>query len=88
MKDKVYPSSSVIPYHDKFIWANLNVDLQAVRKVMPQFSVRGVPYIVILSPDGEILGVNRGLIKSEAFVQLLDSALAQPGATKLSLIHI
>jgi len=50
---------------------------------MPKFQVQGVPYIVILSPDGQLLGINRGLIKSEAFVALMDRALAKPGATKV-----
>lgn len=79
MKDKVYSSKDVAAYHNSFVWAHLNVDLAATRKVMPNFGVRGVPFIAIVTPKGKVVEARTGLVKSPEMVSLIKRGLAKSG---------
>ncbi len=52
---EVYPSAEVRPYHGKFVWAYLDADLPANKRVMKKHKVRGIPHIEFLAADGSRL---------------------------------
>lgn len=77
MKDKVYPSAEVAPYHNSFTWVYLDVDKAATRNVMKQYNIGGVPYVAFLSPDREVLATSQGRVSTEQFVGTINQVLAK-----------
>ncbi len=80
MKKSVYPSGSVKPYHDKFVWTYLDIDKPENRPAMQRFGVKGVPHIQFVSPAGKSLGHFSGAVSTRQFTGVLDRALADSGA--------
>lgn len=77
MKKNVYPSASVKAYHDKFVWAYLDVDIAANQLIAQQFDVNMLPHIVGMKADGTRLFTQIGASSPEAFALQLQTALAR-----------
>ena len=77
MKKKVYPSSTVAPFHNQFVWAYLDVDVPANKQAGQEAGVQGIPHIQVLSADGSReLHKQVGSADPETFAGGLASALA------------
>ena len=74
-KKNVYPSDTVKPYHDKYVWAYLDADDKANAATMQKFGVNGIPHIEILHKDGKSVGQAVGGTSGEAFAKVLEAAL-------------
>lgn len=79
MKKDVYPSSDVKAYHDKFVWAYLDVDEASNEKVAAQFKVEGIPHIQFLGADGKAITKQVGSSSSKDFAGTLASVLKKAG---------
>lgn len=75
MKNSVYPSRQVSPFHDQFIWAYLDADKASNSRVMRKYRTRGIPHIVFLKPDGSSVGSLRGAVSPDSFARTLKSVL-------------
>lgn len=75
MKNEVYPSRQVKAYHDKFVWAYLDVDVEANGKVAAQYKVQGIPHIQFLSPEGQPIDKQIGSSDPKDFAKTLASVL-------------
>lgn len=80
MKKEVYPSRVVQPFHDKFVWVYLDIDLEANGKLARQFGVRGIPHIEILAPDRKRLDRMVGGRPAPDFAAALEAALKKMGS--------
>lgn len=79
MKKDVYPSSDVKAYHDKFVWAYLDVDESSNAAATKQFKVEGIPHIQFLSADGKALDKQVGSSSAKDFAGTLASVLKKAG---------
>jgi thioredoxin-related protein len=77
MKKDVYPSSTIQAYHDKFIWAYLDVDDSSNRRAAEKAGVQGIPHIQFLDSEGKEIGKQVGGNSPENFASMLDSMLAK-----------
>ena len=77
MKNKVYPSAAVQPFHDKFLWAYLDADDRMNEKAKEKFAVSGIPHIEFLNAAGESIGQQVGSNSPEAFAKKLEEILAK-----------
>lgn len=77
MKKDVYPSAAVQAYHDKFIWAYLDVDDASNEKAAKKAGVSGIPHIQFLDSQGNEIDKQVGSNSPEAFVKTLESVLAK-----------
>lgn len=77
MKKEVYPSETIQAYHDKFIWAYLDVDDGSNRRAAEKAGVQGIPHIQFLDAQGNEIGKQVGGNSPEAFAKTLDSMLAK-----------
>ena len=75
MKKSVYPSKEVQPFHDKFVWAYLDVDDDANEKASSKHGVSSIPHIEIVDAKGKSLGQQIGGSDPGAFVKKLETAL-------------
>lgn len=75
MKRGVYPSETVQPYHDKFVWAYLDADDPKNGPVSQKFGVSGIPHVAFLQPGGEPIGYFKGGVSPDTFVEVLEKAL-------------
>jgi len=78
-KKKVYPSAAVQPYHNKFVWAYLDMDDAANQKVAEEFGVNGIPHIQFLDKNGKSLDKVVGGTQPEAFARKLEEIAAKAG---------
>ncbi len=78
-KKNVYPSEAVQPYHDKFVWAYLDVDEAANKKVAQEFGVNGIPHIQFLDKTGKPIDKVVGGSQPEAFAKKLEEVAAKAG---------
>lgn len=76
MKNEVYPSAAIKPYHDKFEWAYLDTDDRSNAKVAEEFGVRGIPHIQILDSSGKPVDKQIGSTTPESFAKKLEAVLA------------
>lgn len=76
MKEQVYPSSQVAALKDQFVWAYLDIDQTSNRNAAIKHSVRGIPHVQFLRPDGKDLGKIVGGTSATAFASQLQSVLA------------
>ncbi len=53
MKRKVYHTAPVRPYHDKFVWAWLDVDDPANQAAAKLYQTGGLPHLEFLNPNGK-----------------------------------
>lgn len=80
MKKSVYPSEEVTPFHDKFVWAYLDVDESANKKVSQEFGVNGIPHIAFLDKDGKQLDSQVGSSSASSFAKKLEAVLKKAEA--------
>lgn len=77
MKKEVYPSAEVKAFHDKFIWAYLDVDDPQNEEIATKFSVQGIPHIEFLDSSGKEIDKQIGANSPEDFAKTLSSVLAK-----------
>lgn len=75
MKKEVYPSAAVKEYHDKFVWAYLDVDDNDNEKASKEFGVSGIPHIQFLDASGKSVDKQVGSSSPEAFAGKLAAVL-------------
>lgn len=75
MKEEVYPSEVVKPFHDKFEWAYLDLMDRDNIKTAEQFHVSPIPDIRVLGNDGKELVSQNGPTNAEDFARTLEKAL-------------
>lgn len=76
MKKNVYPSAEVKPFHDKFNWAYLDIDVPTNLKVFEGLKLESVPYILFLDASGKKLDVQDGGVEtSKEFAAKLEGVL-------------
>jgi thiol:disulfide interchange protein len=81
MKKTVYPSDIVKPYHDKFVWAYLDVDSAANQLTAQDYGVKGIPHIEFVNASGEPLVEEQvGGSLPQSFAMRLASALVKARA--------
>jgi thiol:disulfide interchange protein len=74
-KKKVYPSSSVKAYHDKFIWVYLDTDKKENAKVVQMFKVSSIPHIEFVSAGGKSIDKAIGGTTPTKFAKKLGQVL-------------
>lgn len=77
MKHDVYPSEAVKAFHDKFIWAYLDVDDESNAGIASKYGVNGIPHIEFLNAEGKEIDKQIGGTSPEAFAKKLASVLAK-----------
>ncbi len=77
MKHDVYPSAAVKAFHDKFVWAYLDVDDPRNESAATKYGVNGIPHIEFLDASGKEIDKQVGGTSSEEFTKKLDSVLAK-----------
>lgn len=77
MKKEVYPSAEVKAFHDKFIWAYLDVDDERNEEIASKFGVQGIPHIEFLDSSGKEIDKQIGANSPEDFAKTLSSVLAK-----------
>ena len=77
MKKSVYPSKEVTPLHDKFVWAYLDVDVEANGAPAQKYKVEGIPHIQFLGADGKDLGNQVGGTSPDEFAGTLEKVLSK-----------
>lgn len=77
MKKNVYPSADVKPLHDKFVWAYLDVDVEANAKAAEKFGVQGIPHVQFLNSEGKDLNKVVGGVPPSEFAEQLNKILAK-----------
>ncbi|MBB5032500.1 thioredoxin family protein [Prosthecobacter vanneervenii] len=77
MKREVYPSEAVKAYHDKFVWAYIDIDDERNEKVATKYGVTSIPHIEFLTPEGKEIDKQIGSNSPEAFAKTLSSVLAK-----------
>ena len=81
MKKEVYPSAVVKEYHDKFIWAYLDVDDNDNEKASKEFGVSGIPHVQFLDASGKSVDKQVGSTSPEAFAGKLAAVLKKAGTS-------
>lgn len=77
MKKDVYPSEAVKAFHDKFIWAYLDIDDERNERVAKKFSVSSIPHIEFLDAEGKEIDKQIGSNSPADFAKTLASVLAK-----------
>lgn len=77
MKKDVYPSEAVKAYHDKFIWAYLDVDDASNKRAAEKAGVEGIPHIQFLNAQGKEVSKQVGGDSAKAFAKTLEGVLAK-----------
>jgi thioredoxin-related protein len=75
MKKKVYPSSEVKKYHDKFVWAYIDTDMKENAPDAQAAGVTGIPHIQFLDKDGKEIDKQVGGTSPDAFAEKLKDVL-------------
>lgn len=82
MKNNVYPSGAVRPYHEKFVWAYLDADAAINQASMTKFGVNGIPHIEFLDSGGQSIGRQIGMVPAETFAKKLDEMFRKAGGPR------
>ncbi|MBP82648.1 MAG: hypothetical protein CMO61_02230 [Verrucomicrobiales bacterium] len=72
MKQSVYPSQLVAPFHDDFIWIYLDVDNPDNAPVVNQHRVTTIPHIALKDCNGKSLKTLRGRMSANEFARILE----------------
>jgi thiol:disulfide interchange protein len=75
MKKKVYPSSEVTKYHDKFVWAYIDTDVKENAADAQAAGVSGIPHIQFLDKNGKEIDKQVGGTSPDAFAEKLKDVL-------------
>lgn len=73
MKKSVYPSKEVKPFHDKFVWAYLDTDVESNGAAAGKYGVEGIPHIQFLDSKGKPIDKQVGSSSPDAFAKTLQS---------------
>jgi thiol:disulfide interchange protein len=76
MKKSVYPSKEVQEFHDKFVWADLDVDDNSNEKAGKTYGVEGIPHIQFVDSEGKAIEKQVGSSQPSEFAQKLASVLS------------
>lgn len=82
MKKEVYPSAEVKKYHDKFVWAYLDTDIEANNKDAEKFGVSGIPHIQFLDKNGKSVEKQVGSTSPDDFAKTLKGVLKKAGSAE------
>ena len=74
-KKKVYPSSTVKPFHDRFVWVYLNTDVKKNDAVANSYGVKKLPTIQFVNSAGRQLDKPVGVVDSRSFAKKLSGVL-------------
>jgi thiol:disulfide interchange protein len=77
MKNNVYPSKEVQEFHDKFVWAYLDVDDNSNEKAGKTYGVSGIPHIQFVDSEGKAIDKQIGSNSPDAFAKTLASVLGK-----------
>ncbi|MDI1313115.1 thioredoxin family protein [Prosthecobacter sp.] len=77
MKRDVYPSAEVKAFHDKFVWAYIDVDDARNESAATKYGVNGIPHIEFLNAGGKEVGKQVGGTSSKEFAKTLQSVLTK-----------
>ncbi|OYW76412.1 MAG: hypothetical protein B7Z37_08760 [Verrucomicrobia bacterium 12-59-8] len=77
MKHDVYPSAEVKAFHDKFVWAYIDVDDPRNESAATKYGVTSIPHIEFLNAAGKEIDKQIGGTSSEAFAKTLQSVLTK-----------
>ena len=77
MKHDVYPSDAVKAFHDKFVWAYLDVDDPRNESAATKYGVNSIPHIEFLNAEGKQIEKQVGGTSSAAFAKTLENVLAK-----------
>ena len=83
MKKEVYPSAAVKPFHDKFNWAYLDIDVDANLKLFESHKLESVPHLLFLDASGKTIDQQEGGSSPKEFAKKLEKVLkkAEPAKT-------
>jgi len=73
----VYPSAQVAPYHDKFVWAYLDIDQPVNRNIMTEFKVSSIPHLAFIGSDGLPIAQVAGMKSPDELATILSVVLKQ-----------
>ena len=82
MKKEVYPSAAVKAFHDKFIWAYLDIDVEANGKLFESHKLESVPHLLFLDANGKTIDQQEGGSSPEEFAKKLVKVLEKAGPAK------
>lgn len=77
MKKDVYPSEAVKAFHDKFVWAYLDIDDERNERVSKKYKIDGIPHIEFLDAEGNEIDKQVGSSSPEEFAKKLASVLTK-----------
>ena len=77
MKKEVYPSAAVKAFHDKFVWAYLDIDDERNASVAKKYGVDSIPHIEFLNAEGKEIDKQVGGNSPEDFAKTLSGVLAK-----------
>ncbi|MDP1587145.1 MAG: thioredoxin family protein, partial [Prosthecobacter sp.] len=75
MKKEVYPSAAVKPFHDKFNWAYLDIDVDANLKLFESHKLESVPHLLFLDAGGKTIDQQEGGSSPKEFAKKLEKVL-------------
>ena len=73
MKQSVYPSEPVAPFHDDFIWIYLDVDVPSNAPIVKQHRVGKIPHIALTNSKGQTIETLKGAVTAAEFATLLET---------------
>jgi len=76
MKQSVYPSKQVQPFHNSFVWAYLDADVRENAPILDAYGASEIPHIEFLTSDGRSMGHIAEALPPEQFAGLLGKVIA------------
>lgn len=77
MKHDVYPSEEVKAFHDKFVWAYIDIDNASNESAATKYGVNGIPHIEFLNAEGKQIDKQVGSVSPKEFAKKLSTVLAK-----------
>ncbi len=77
MKRDVYPSEEVKAFHDKFVWAYIDIDDPRNESAATKYGVNSIPHIEFLNAEGKEISKQIGGTSSKDFAKTLQSVLSK-----------
>jgi thioredoxin-related protein len=77
MKRDVYPSEEVKAFHDKFVWAYIDIDDPRNESAATKYGVNSIPHIEFLNAEGKQISKQIGGTSSKDFAKTLQSVLSK-----------
>ncbi len=81
MKQAVYPSAPVAPYHDDFVWVYLDIDDPRNATAVAQHRVGPIPHISFKDSSGSSVETLKGATRPDQFANLLEKVSRKTGNT-------